>query len=239
MKYYNAKGMNRIAVMIVALLGMVILTTGCKVQDAPGAYAKAQNPVAKEKMTKVAADTISVIPVPEVIVRKRGGSGETTLEPVKMDIANEPSTEVTADPVIAVVEVVEKQEKDTVVTSERAETAKNDEADNAEKNKETAKTTEPEVTRQERFSIVEGQKDAELKEYNVVIGSFGKKENAERLKSEMKGADYNPVIIVNERGMFRVVLASYDTYQEAKAKIAGIMEEFPDAWCLVQLRAKD
>jgi len=215
--------MNRIAVIVVALMGILAVMAGCKIQEAPGAYAKAQNPVAKEKMTKVAADTVNVIPVPEVIVRKRQGGAESVVEPVKMDIAEEPSTEVTADPVIAVVEVVEKQVKDTVV---KADTVA----------KKEVKIDEPEVTRQEKFTIVEGQKGAELKEYNVVIGSFGKKDNAERLKSEMSGADYKPVIVVNERGMFRVILATYDTYQESKAKIAEIMEEFPDAWCLVQMK---
>lgn len=222
MKYYNAKDMTRIVVIVVALLGTIMVVASCKVQDAPGAYAKAQNPVAKEKMERVAADTVNVIPEPEVIVRKRQGGSEAVLEPVRVDIANEPSTEVTPDPEIAVVAVVEeKQVKDTVVGTAGKQ--------------DVVKFEEPEVTRQEKFTIVEGQKGAELKEYNVVIGSFGKKDNAERLKNEMSGAEYKPVIVVNERGMFRVILATFDTYQEAKAKIAEILEEFPDAWCLVQL----
>lgn len=212
--------MTRIVVFVFALMGVIMAS--CKVQDAPGAYAKAQNPVAKEKMERVAADTVTVVPKPDVIVRKRPGGGETVLEPVRLDIANEPSAEVTPDPEIAVVSVVEKQVKDTVVNTEAKE--------------DVNKFEEPEVTRQEKFTVVAGQKDAELKEYNVVIGSFGKKDNAERLKNEMSGADYKPVIVVNERGMFRVILASFDTYQEAKAKIADILEEFPDAWCLVQLK---
>jgi len=213
--------MKRIAVIVVALIGVIFFAAGCKVQDAPGAYAKAQNPVAKEKMTKVAADTVDVIPIPEVIIRKRQGGNEAELEPVKMDIAVEPSIEVTEDPIIAIPEPVEKQVQDTVVVND---------------NQQEAKAAEPEVTRQEKFTIVEGQKGAELKEYNVVIGSFGKKENAERLKNEMSGAEYKPVIVVNERGMFRVILATFDTYVGAKTKIAEIMEEFPDAWCLVQLK---
>lgn len=223
------KDMKRIAVMVVALIWMIVVTVGCKVQPAPGAYAKAQNPVAKEKMTKVAADTVDIIPIPQVIIRKRQG-GTTTIDPVRVDVAEEPSIEVTADPVIATVEVVERQVKDTVVATATDSVAV------AETSAAKVTVDEPEVTRQEKFTIVAGQKDAELKEYNVVIGSFGKKDNAERLKSEMSGPDYKPIIVVNERGMFRVILSTYDTYQEAKAKIAEIMEEFPDAWCLVQLK---
>lgn len=223
MKCYNVKGMKKIAVIVVTVLAVSMMMAGCKVQDAPGAYAKAQNPVAKEKMTKVAADTVNVIPEPAVIVRKRQGGSESVIEPVRVEIADEPSIEVTPDPVMAVYETVEKQVKDTVVTT-------------AGKTDVVKEEAEPEVTRQEKFTIVDGQKGAELKEYNVVIGSFGKKDNAERLKSEMSSAEYKPVIVVNERGMFRVILASFDTYQQAKAKIAEIIEEFPDAWCLVQLR---
>lgn len=219
--------MKRIAVMVVALLSVMAMSVGCKVQPAPGAYAKAQAPVAKEKMTKVAADTVDIIPVPQVIIRKRQG-GSSTIEPVRVDVAEEPSTDVTADPVIATVEVVEQQVVDTVI--------KTDTVADAEKTAPKPVSTEPEVTRQEKFTIVEGQKNAELKDYNVVIGSFGKKDNAERLKNEMSSADYKPVIVVNERGMFRVILATFDTYLEAKAKIAEIIDEFPDAWCLVQLK---
>lgn len=208
--------MKKITSIFIALLVMILVLIGCKVQSAPGAYAKAQTSVPKEKMQKVSADTVNVIPVPDVIVRKRQGC-EPVVEPVKMDIADEPSIDVQADPVIAIVEVVEKQVHDTVITNNQ-------------------KDEEPEVTRQEKFTIVEGQRGAELKEYNVVIGSFGKKDNAERLKSEMSGSEYKPVIVVNERGMFRVILASYETYLEAKSKIGDILEEFPDAWCLVQLK---
>lgn len=208
--------MKKITSIFTALLVMILVLFGCKVQSAPGAYAKAQNAVPKEKMQKVPADTVNVILVPDVIVRKRQG-GEPIVEPVKMDIADEPSIDVQEDPVIAIVEVVEKQMHDTVITNNQ-------------------ENEEPEVTRQEKFTIVEGQRGAELKEYNVVIGSFGKKDNAERLKSEMSGSEYKPVIVVNERGMFRVILASYETYQEAKSKISDILEEFPDAWCLVQLK---
>ena len=230
MKYYNAKNMKKVVVMIVGMMALV-MAVGCKIQPAPGAYAQAQNPVPKAKMEKVAADTVDVIPEPKVIIRKRVVGDEPTIEPVRMEAVEEPSPEVEADPEIAVVEVVERQVVDTVVAPAAVDTAVETPV--------VQVPAEPEVTRQEKFTIVEGQKGAELRNYNVVIGSFGKKDNAERLKSEMTAQGYKPVIVVNERGMFRVILATFDTYQESKAKIAEIGEEFPDAWCLVQLKIEN
>ena len=91
---------------------------------------------------------------------------------------------------------------------------------------------EPEVTRAEKFEVVEGQTNVVLKKYHVVIGSFGNKDNALRLQVEMR-PNYEPILVQNDRGMYRVLLMTYDTYKEAKAKIAEIRDKFPDAWVLV------
>jgi nucleoside phosphorylase len=65
-----------------------------------------------------------------------------------------------------------------------------------------------------------------------VIGSFGNKDNALRLQAEMRPA-YEPILVQNDRGMYRVLLMTYDTYKEAKDKIEEIREKFPDAWVFV------
>ncbi len=92
---------------------------------------------------------------------------------------------------------------------------------------------EKEVTRAEKFEVIEEQKDVVvLKKYHVVIGSFGNKDNALRLQGQMK-PQYEPIIVRNEKGMYRVLLMTYDTYKEAKTKIVEIREQFPDAWVLV------
>lgn len=92
---------------------------------------------------------------------------------------------------------------------------------------------EKEVTRTEAFSVIEGESDTNLKTYHVVIGSFKSQENAKRLQARMR-PDYKPVIVINERGMYRVLLTSYDDYASAKQKIADIRPQFADAWVLVQ-----
>ena len=91
----------------------------------------------------------------------------------------------------------------------------------------------PDKIRTESFKVVDGEDANALKTYNVVIGSFQNRANAQGLQSLMK-VDYAPVIVINEQGMFRVILISYDDYQTAKQKIAQIKSQFDDAWVLVQ-----
>lgn len=98
---------------------------------------------------------------------------------------------------------------------------------------ETPNTKEKEVTRAEKFDVVEGQTAVALKNYHVVIGSFGMKANALNLQVQMR-PQYNPILVVNENGLFRVLIASYDTYSEARALINEIKSQFPDAWVLIQ-----
>ena len=93
---------------------------------------------------------------------------------------------------------------------------------------------EKEVTRAEKFEVIEEQKDVVvLKKYHVVIGSFGNKDNALRLQAEMRPG-YEPILVQNDKGMYRVLLMTYDTYKEAKDKITVIKDQFPDAWVLIR-----
>ena len=66
-----------------------------------------------------------------------------------------------------------------------------------------------------------------------MIGSFGNKDNALRLQAEMR-LGYEPILVQNDKGMYRVLLMTYDTYKEAKVKIAEIKDKFPDAWVLIR-----
>ncbi len=102
------------------------------------------------------------------------------------------------------------------------------------KKKTESKSSIPtENIRTEAFKADDSKDESRLNVYNVVIGSFSKKQNAINLKNDQQPA-YNPIIVVNESGMFRVILVSYHTYDEAKRKISEINDRFPDAWVLVQ-----
>jgi len=91
-----------------------------------------------------------------------------------------------------------------------------------------------EVTRNETFKIVFGDEAAAAKAYHVVVGSFQNYDNAKRLQSTLKEEGYNSLIARNEREMYRVIIASSDTYNDARSVITGIKSRFSDAWVLIQ-----
>ena len=85
----------------------------------------------------------------------------------------------------------------------------------------------------ERVRVIDG---GELRNFSVVIGSFGVKTNAEGLKARMAAEGFRVVLVQNDRDMYRVIVASFDEKFDAanerdriKAKYAP---DFQDAWLL-------
>ncbi|MBQ8721618.1 MAG: SPOR domain-containing protein [Paludibacteraceae bacterium] len=156
--------------------------------------------------------------------------GRITVEELEKQNENKPEVAPTPTPVVREIEekeVAPKQEtvKEPVFVPTPVVTPKSEPTPEV--------VEEKEVTRAEKFEVIEEQKDeVVLKKYHVVIGSFGNKDNALRLQSQMR-PQYNPIIVRNDKGMYRVLLMTYDTYKEAKTKIAEIRDQFPDAWVLV------
>lgn len=99
---------------------------------------------------------------------------------------------------------------------------------------ESTPTNEPEVTRNEKFSLSDGDANSMNYKYHVVVGSFKNQDNAKNLKATLNNEGNQALVVVNEQGMFRVLIASFDTYAEARAQINAIKERFPDSWVLVQ-----
>lgn len=101
----------------------------------------------------------------------------------------------------------------------------------------------PVQDRTERVSVVESGDSGKLKGFNVIVGSFGSKTNAENQKNKMKTRGYNAFLVKNESGMFRVVAASYDTREAATEVRDKIRSTYPtengtcaEAWLLIPLR---
>ncbi|MDR0507288.1 MAG: SPOR domain-containing protein [Dysgonamonadaceae bacterium] len=99
------------------------------------------------------------------------------------------------------------------------------------------KIQEPEESFQiERVTSVEGS--ATVRRYNVVIGSFINATNARSLKNRMERQGYKPVMAQNEKGMYRIIIASYDDRASAIMEKNEIKDrfapEFSDAWLLQQ-----
>jgi cell division protein FtsN len=97
-----------------------------------------------------------------------------------------------------------------------------------------AVSNEKEVVRNENFSLVDGDKDALNSRYHVVVGSFSKQTNAQGLQKTLISEGNKALIVLNEKGMFRVLISSFDDYNQAHARIREIANRFADAWVLVQ-----
>lgn len=96
--------------------------------------------------------------------------------------------------------------------------------------------SEAEVTRNENFSLAEGETntDALQYKYHVVVGSFSKKENAKGLQTTLNTEGNKAIVVVNEQAMFRVLIASFNDYNQAHASIKEIETRFPGSWVLVK-----
>ena len=96
--------------------------------------------------------------------------------------------------------------------------------------------TETEKTRNEKFSLAEGETNiaAFNSKYHVVVGSFSIQQNAKNLQRTLNSEGNDALVVVNEQGMFRVLIASFNEYTQARERINQINTRFPDAWVLVQ-----
>ena len=89
--------------------------------------------------------------------------------------------------------------------------------------------------RQETFSVVDKSDEVVAKKnFHIVVGSFGKQDNATRLRSSLAAQGYAPIVVVNEAGMYRVIIISCETYDEAQNAIHKVRTTYPDAWVLAQ-----
>ena len=111
----------------------------------------------------------------------------------------------------------------------------------------TTTTTTPTVgagDRQEKVQVVNSSEAGMLKDYNVVVGAFSNKTNAENFKNKMKQRGFNSFLVQNESGLYRVVAASYDTRTDAVNSRDNIRSTYanddpgtcPAAWLLIPTR---
>lgn len=93
-----------------------------------------------------------------------------------------------------------------------------------------------ETTRGEKFNLADGETNSAAfnKKFHVVVGSFGVQNNAKNLQRTLNSEGNSAIVVVNEQGMFRVLIASYDEYALARNRISQISNRFPDAWVLIQ-----
>ena len=92
------------------------------------------------------------------------------------------------------------------------------------------------TVREEKVTVVSGDG---IKAYGIVCGSFSLKANADALRQKLTGDGYPAVVVVNEAGKtYRVVVASFDTKEQAADAREQFKAKYPDnqdfqsAWLL-------
>jgi cell division protein FtsN len=108
---------------------------------------------------------------------------------------------------------------------------------------ETATVANTAGVRQEKVEMVSGT--GNLKDFSVVCGSFGVKANAESLKDYLAGQGYPSLVAVaetREGRMYRVIVASYDSREEAAGARDAFKAKYPNradfqgSWLLYRLK---
>ena len=74
------------------------------------------------------------------------------------------------------------------------------------------------AARQERVNVVSPIDASSLRRFSVVVASFNSRFNAESLQNRLQGIGYHVIIAQNERGMYRVIVGSFDDRASAVAQ---------------------
>ena len=73
--------------------------------------------------------------------------------------------------------------------------------------------------------------------FYVIIGSFRSIDNARQYNVDLVRKGFNPVILENEEGLFRISVGGYDDERAARTRIADIRASYAehrDVWLLIR-----
>jgi cell division protein FtsN len=94
------------------------------------------------------------------------------------------------------------------------------------------------TSKEEKVTAANGEaKDLGSKKFYVILGTFGVFENAQKFKKQLMSEDFFPGILINEAGLYRVSVNSYDDEATARNRIGEIRQKFPkynDLWLLIK-----
>jgi cell division protein FtsN len=102
----------------------------------------------------------------------------------------------------------------------------------------TSSTASSVSSREESVTAAKGEaSDFGSKHFYVIMGSFSIYENAQKFKKQLTSEDFYPGILVNQKGLYRVSVNSYDDETLARNRIREIRQKFPqysDVWLLIK-----
>jgi len=89
------------------------------------------------------------------------------------------------------------------------------------------------TAQKEKVTVIDG---AGIRRFSVVVGSFLNRTNAVSLKERMANQGFSSFVAQNERGMYRVIVATFSDKATADAERDRVKNkyypEFQDAWIL-------
>jgi thioredoxin-related protein len=104
--------------------------------------------------------------------------------------------------------------------------------------KPTVDATQNVTSKEEKVTAANGEaKDLGSKKFYIILGTFGVFENAQKFKKQLMAEDFFPGVLINEAGLFRVSVNSYDDEVAARNRISEIRQKFPkyvDLWLLIK-----
>lgn len=99
----------------------------------------------------------------------------------------------------------------------------------------TPSTTAPVREQSERLNVVDAN-GASLNAYNVIVGSFRQRLNAQSLCERLREDGYPAILAQNAEGWYRVVACSFDNRPaavQAREALQAKYPQFTDAWFLI------
>lgn len=99
--------------------------------------------------------------------------------------------------------------------------------------------SKPISMRKENFTFSQQDDQASYgnKNFFVIVGSFSNYDNANRLKADLQGKGFSPIVLKSETGYYRVCVNSYTDEADARAKVSEIRQKysnFSDCWLLIK-----
>lgn len=87
------------------------------------------------------------------------------------------------------------------------------------------------------FTEAADKTENEANTYFVILGSFGKLDNAKTFREDLLNEGFAPIILHSETGYYRVCVNSYKKEMDARARVTEIRQAFPkyaDLWLLIK-----
>jgi hypothetical protein len=87
------------------------------------------------------------------------------------------------------------------------------------------------VYRSEEFTLILGD-EKNLSDYSLVVKTFINRTNARGYYGRLEEEGYPAILIQNRNLLYRIIVASFPTLEEAQAKQQQLRETFPESFIL-------